>query len=101
MANPATNPTPPDAKQPAPTALIPQKSIAFLPTMNLPIPGLPQGSNGTKATDPCAQGFTRIGFDPRSQRFRVMFFKPGPDLNRAPSEVREYPAAICISEPLL
>ena len=101
MANdPKPNPTQPDPKQ-APPSMVPIKSIQFVTPNGLPVPGQPSASGSATSKEPCEQAFTRIGFDPRSQRFRVMWFKAGPDMNRAPSQVREYPAAICISEPLL
>lgn len=94
------NPTPmqPDPKPPG---LIPIKSIQFLPGINLktPDPGMSE-TNGVTAKEPSASAFTLIGFDPRSQRFRVMWFKAGVDMGRAPTRIKEYPAAICISEPM-
>jgi hypothetical protein len=89
------NPTQPDKQAPS---LIPIKSIQFITPTGLPVPGLPSASSSATSKPPCPQAFTQIGFDPRAQRFRVMFFKAGPDLNRPPSEIRSYPAAICIAE---
>lgn len=93
----AANPPTPDTTKQAP-ALIPVKWIKFLPAMNLDVPGLPMGCNGATASEPRLGDYTRIGFDPRSQRFRVMFFKAGADERRPPTRVVEYPAAICIAE---
>lgn len=92
MANdPKTN-TQPDAK---PTT-VPIAKVTFLPGMMLPVPGMQTAVNGAATKDPCAQGFTQIAYDARAQRVRVAWFKPGPDLNRPPTEVRDYPASICV-----
>ncbi len=78
-------------------SLIPIKSIQFLPGMNLDVPGLQQ-TNAVSSQDPSTSAFRRIFFDPRSQRFTVLFFKPGPEVDRAPAAAKDFPAAICISE---
>ncbi len=93
--SPAATPTPPDPKQSP--ALIPIKSIQFLPGMNLDVPGLQQ-TNAVSSQDPSASAFRRIFFDARSQRFTVLYFKAGPELDRAPAAAKDFPAAICISE---
>jgi len=93
MANPAPTAQP----DPKPTGLIPVAKIQFLPGMNLDVPGLAQ-TNGVSSQDPSTSAFRRVFFDARSQRFIVMAFAPGGDPNRAPTAIKEFPAAICISE---
>jgi hypothetical protein len=93
MASPAPT-APPDPK---PAGLIPVAKIQFLPGMNLDCPGLAQ-TNGCTSQDPSTSAFRRVFFDARSQRFIIMAFAPGADLGRAPTAIKEYPAAICISE---
>ena len=93
MANPAPSAQP----DPKPSGLIPVSKIQFLPGMNLDVPGLAQ-TNGCTSQDPSTSAFRRVFFDARSQRFIVMAFAPGADPNRAPTSIKEFPAAICISE---
>lgn len=94
MASPAPT-APPDPK---PTGLVPVKSIQFLPGLNFDVgPGL-NHTNAVSSQAPSTGAFRRVLFDARSQRFIVMSFAADPDLNRAPTVVKEFPAAICVSE---
>jgi len=94
MASPAPT-APPDPKA---TNLVLYKSIQFLPGLNFDVgPGLTH-TNAASSQEPSKAAFRRIFFDARAQRFVVMSFAAGPDLSRAPTVVKEFPAAICISE---
>lgn len=99
MANHAPT-APPDSKQSQPPqpSLIPVKGIQFLPGLNFDVgPGL-NHTNAASSQEPSKAAFRRIFFDARAQRFVVMSFAADPDMNRAPAVVKDFPAAICISE---
>lgn len=79
---PDPKPTPPDKSGDA----IAVKSIAFLPGMQLPLPG-------AKFTKTSLNGVTEVGpgecytiaYHPRVRAFRVAYYQPAPDLARAPT----------------
>lgn len=80
---PNTTPTQPDAQ---PSPLIPVASFSLPAGGKIALPGRRGVHNGMNATKPSTGEFWSVAFDPRMRHLIVAYFKPGPDMKRAPAD---------------
>ncbi len=66
----------PVAEKPAPTPLIPVRDLKFRNGMMVDLPGK-NAVSGLRSSEPSAQAYWRIFYDPRLRHHRIEYYPPG------------------------